>query len=166
MRKNLENTRINVDKLAKERYNKPREPPAGRGGNRKQGSFWERICHEIAGRDGRGGIFKRRAVRAGREVCRQAPPGGNREAGMARCKECGREIVWVRMASGKAMPCDPRPVGYVEVFAGREKIVTPSGQVVSAVEAPLYGDVKSGVGYRSHFSTCPHAKSSRKVMKG
>lgn len=31
---------------------------------------------------------------------------------MSRCRSCGAEIIWIKMASGKLMPVDPNPVTY------------------------------------------------------
>ena len=28
---------------------------------------------------------------------------------MAKCKACGRDIIWIMSPSGKAIPCDPEP---------------------------------------------------------
>ena len=47
------------------------------------------------------------------------------------CKACGRPIVWIRTTKGKSMPCDAEPVAYKEIKGGKEKIVTPNGEVIS-----------------------------------
>lgn len=57
---------------------------------------------------------------------------------MSRCKSCNREIVWIKMKSGKAMPCDPDKV----------VVVTEDGETVT--------------GYTSHFATCPNANMHRR----
>ena len=31
---------------------------------------------------------------------------------MAKCRECGKEIRWIKTTAGKAMPVDPKPVLY------------------------------------------------------
>lgn len=76
---------------------------------------------------------------------------------IGRCRGCGAEIVWVRIASGKSMPCDPRMVPYWERAGAAGKVVLQrSGQVVSCdFEGPR--DKLTGFGYISHFSTCPRA---------
>ena len=61
---------------------------------------------------------------------------------MAKCKACGAEIKWVKVASGKAMPCNVRPLTVV---------VPKTGEVVRA--------------YESHFSTCPEADKFRNKKK-
>jgi hypothetical protein len=54
------------------------------------------------------------------------------------CSTCGKPIVWVRMQSGKAMPCDP----------GNVTIVTDDGRVVR--------------GRIAHWATCPTADQHRR----
>ncbi len=80
---------------------------------------------------------------------------------MARCRSCGAEILWIKMASGKAMPVDPDQVPYWERRGGQGKIITPNGEVISC---DLEGDIQeaTGIGYISHFSTCPNADAHRK----
>ena len=80
---------------------------------------------------------------------------------MSKCRSCGAEVTWIRMASGKKMPCDAAPVMYWAKMGGTEKIVTPNGEVISC---ELQGDVKeaTGLGYISHFSTCPYADKHRR----
>ena len=74
----------------------------------------------------------------------------------AKCRGCGAEIVWIPTPGGKSMPCDPEQVVYWQSPTGLHKIVTPNGQVVSA---SLDGDPQTatGIGYISHFATCPEA---------
>ena len=57
---------------------------------------------------------------------------------MSRCKSCNKEIIWIKMKSGKAMPCDMDKV----------IVVTEDGDTVT--------------GYISHFATCPNANQHRK----
>lgn len=80
---------------------------------------------------------------------------------MATCKGCGAKIVWVKMPGGKSMPCDPDLIPYWERKGASGKVVTPNGEVISCV---FDGDPQTatGVGYVSHWSTCPHAQSFRK----
>lgn len=60
---------------------------------------------------------------------------------MSVCKGCGKEIVWITMASGKAMPCDTKKV----------TIVTEDGNTFS--------------GYIPHWATCPKYKDFKKGDK-
>ena len=75
---------------------------------------------------------------------------------MAKCRGCGREIIWIRTPGGKAMPCDPEQVMYWAREKGQKKIVTPNGEVISCT---LTGNAEkaTGLGYISHWSTCPEA---------
>ena len=54
-------------------------------------------------------------------------PGGN----PGRCAYCGRRILFVKMKSGKSMPEDEEFVNYKKVKGGKERVVTPSGEVVA-----------------------------------
>ena len=80
---------------------------------------------------------------------------------MSRCKGCGAEITWVKMAGGKAMPCDPGLVTYRQRTLGRLKIVTPNGEVVSG-DTETDPEQATGIGYISHFATCPAADRFRR----
>ena len=77
------------------------------------------------------------------------------------CRGCGAPILWIRTPAGKSMPCDPQPIKYWQDPTGRNKIVTPNGEVVSA---RLEGDEQTatGIGYISHFATCPKRDQFRK----
>ena len=82
---------------------------------------------------------------------------------MAVCKSCGAEIVWVKVKSGKMMPCDAKQVRFIANENGGSIIVASNGAVVKGIL--LSGNVK-GVkeekGYVSHFATCPNANNHRK----
>jgi hypothetical protein len=73
-----------------------------------------------------------------------------------KCRGCGAEIVWIKTSSGKSMPCDPKPVLYWEKAKAPGKVVTPNGETLSC---KFQGDIDAatGIGYISHFSTCPKA---------
>ena len=60
------------------------------------------------------------------------------------CRGCGAEI------------------GFIKTVAG--KIVTPNGEVLSA-ERPADPQKATGIGYISHFATCPASDSFRKPRK-
>ena len=78
------------------------------------------------------------------------------------CKGCGQLIRWIRTPGGKSMPCDYDQVTYWQTPGGTKKIVTPNGEVVSA-ELSGELDKATGVGYISHFATCPRAEAFRHV---
>ena len=75
---------------------------------------------------------------------------------MAKCKGCGAEIIWI----GK-IPCDPEQVTYWEKAKAKGKVVTQTGMVLSC---EFSGDLNkaTGVGYVSHWSTCPCADQFRR----
>lgn len=80
---------------------------------------------------------------------------------MAKCKSCGAEIIWIKMASGKMMPCDAKPVSYQTAVPGTKgtlTLVTPDGRVASGVFNPD----SDKIGYTSHFATCPNANQHRR----
>ncbi len=76
---------------------------------------------------------------------------------LGKCSKCGMSIFFVRMKSGKMMPCDPGKRNYTD--GGKERIVLLSGRVVSGTFTDGEGD---GFGYTSHFATCPYAANFRK----
>lgn len=78
------------------------------------------------------------------------------------CKKCGKRIMFIRMESGKMMPVDMNILNYKT--GGKEKIVLPSGKVVSGT---ITSDPAScdGFGYMSHFATCEHAKMFRRKKR-
>lgn len=81
------------------------------------------------------------------------------------CRGCGATIVWIRMPGGKYMPCDVSSVLYKECKGAAGKVVTPNGEVLSC-ELDVAPDDATGVGYVSHFATCPQAgKFRRKEAK-
>lgn len=71
---------------------------------------------------------------------------------IATCRQCGRRILWVRMRSGKNMPVDMALHNYKKDSTGKEKIVTPDGEVVTG--RILVGERGDGAGYISHFASC------------
>lgn len=79
----------------------------------------------------------------------------------SKCKECGAEIIWIRTRSGKAMPCDAPQVMYRQKKGGRDRIVTPDGEVL-ACEITEDAGRATGVGHIPHWSTCPAAGRFRR----
>ena len=78
-----------------------------------------------------------------------------------RCRGCGADIVWIRTLGGKSMPCDAKVVTYWAKDKAEGKVVTPNGEVISC---EFSGDLEkaTGVGYLSHFSTCPTASQFKR----
>ena len=84
---------------------------------------------------------------------------------MAKCKACGVDIVFVKTAGGKSMPCNPQMLPYWERKGAKEKIVTPNGEVISCDYSGKIG-METGVGYIPHWATCPAANQFRKKAEG
>lgn len=80
---------------------------------------------------------------------------------LSRCRSCGAPIVWVKTKAGKNMPCDSTIINYKKDPEGRDKTVTPEGDVVTGtiVQDPMEAD---GSGYISHFATCKFAAAHRR----
>lgn len=68
------------------------------------------------------------------------------------CKNCGRQVMWIRTKAGKNMPVNPQFVNYLEVKGGRERIVTNDGRVVAGEKCDPRES--KDIGYISHFATC------------
>ena len=77
------------------------------------------------------------------------------------CRGCGAPIVWIRTTAGKSMPCDAEPVLYKAREGAAGKIVTPNGEVLSC-DLDVGPDEATGIGYISHFVTCPQAEQFRR----
>lgn len=81
---------------------------------------------------------------------------------MAKCKGCGAEITFVRLASGKLLPVNPTPV-YIEDKNGPEIIITTDGRVSNGRQEYVKSQNQYLTrGYVSHFATCPFASDFRK----
>lgn len=80
--------------------------------------------------------------------------------GGLRCSSCGRRIVWIKMESGKSMPCDP-PLIYgdgkatlIVVLVDENDNCKEKGNTFVKAPSELIGRV-------SHFATCPNVKKHR-----
>lgn len=80
---------------------------------------------------------------------------------MAICKGCGAAIIWITTPGGRSIPCDCEQRLYRQTKRGSIKIVTPNGEVLSA-ELESDSGKADGIGYISHFATCPEAGRFRK----
>lgn len=80
---------------------------------------------------------------------------------VTRCKSCGAEIVFIGTGEGKSIPCNAEALPYWQTKGGGQKIVTPNGEVLSAELEGLPGTA-TGLGYITHFATCPDAEKYRK----
>lgn len=80
---------------------------------------------------------------------------------IGQCRSCGQRIRFIHMKSGKSMPVDERLVNYKLASGGKERIVTPDGDVVACITGVCAKEA-DGFGYVSHFATCPNARQHRK----
>lgn len=87
---------------------------------------------------------------------------------MAKCRSCGRPIVWAKTLAGRSMPVDtdPDPEGnllLVEVDEDVKAVISISGLTEEARQAAQ----RVGVVLRtSHFATCPDATMWRRERGG
>lgn len=81
-----------------------------------------------------------------------------------KCRSCGAKLEWIETASGRKMPCNEDQVYYTENPKGKDKVVTPDGQVLRCDIIPEDGplDQATGWGYQPHWATCPDADKFRK----
>lgn len=72
----------------------------------------------------------------------------------AKCRSCGAPIIWVETANAKLIPLDAEPVEDGNITLGISGLA-----YVGENAWPLFTE---GNRYKSHFETCPQAKSGRK----
>jgi hypothetical protein len=80
------------------------------------------------------------------------------------CRACGRQIKFIKTPAGKHMPCDPEAVAYWQNDKAKGKIVRADGIVVSCEFEGEMG-TETGVGWKSHFGTCPKADRVRRLSR-
>lgn len=80
---------------------------------------------------------------------------------ICQCRSCGQRIRFIRMKSGKSMPVNERFVNYKLAPEGKDRVVTPNGEVVSYIVGVNVMEA-DGYGYVSHFATCPSANQHRR----
>lgn len=85
---------------------------------------------------------------------------------MSTCKACGADLRFIRMTSGKMMPCDHGAYIIQANPADKDVWITPDGKMIhgrvreTAEEAPH-------IAYRPHWASCPGAKQFKdKPWKG
>ena len=81
------------------------------------------------------------------------------------CRACGAQIVWVKMQSGKKMPCDAELIHAVADEKAKTSFVLPCGIIKRGTIGRHPDGTADFVGYRSHFETCPKAEEFRKRGK-
>ncbi len=85
--------------------------------------------------------------------------------GESRCRSCGAKILFIKSEKGRFIPCNPTVTRYKMENGGKEKVVLDTGKVVSC-RTDISAEEMDGVGYISHFATCPNAKVHRKGKSG
>lgn len=81
---------------------------------------------------------------------------------MSKCKSCGVDIIWVKLASGKSMPCNREKIYYKQDLTnGRLNLVLPNGKVTRG----NFDYESDTFGYISHFATCPSAELHRQIRE-
>ena len=80
---------------------------------------------------------------------------------MAKCKACGKEILFIKTFKGKSLPVDPDRVPY-KLGSGGGTVVTPNGEVIRGVGEPFGPEPADGLGYIPHWATCPRADEFRR----
>ena len=80
---------------------------------------------------------------------------------MTVCKSCGASIIWIKTSAGKTMPRNAEPLTYRATPNGTAVIVTPNGETLKA-DIEEHPENATGIGYISHFATCPNAAAHRR----
>ena len=86
---------------------------------------------------------------------------------MPKCKACGAPIIWVKLQSGKSMPCNPKLVYF---YGMADPLIDQKGPGIFKTLITPDGCTCRGfvdyagprVGYESHFATCPAANQFRR----
>lgn len=83
---------------------------------------------------------------------------------VASCRTCGRSVVWTKTANQKWMPVDAEAVEHGNIMlAGVDDQGTPPQAVVCrTIEEKADAKSRGFLLYRSHFVTCPQAKTHRR----
>lgn len=90
---------------------------------------------------------------------------GNYGKSESRCRSCNARIIFIKSTKGRFIPCNPIVTRYKKEEGGKEKIVLDTGEVVSC-RTGVSTEEMDGIGYVSHFATCPNAKMHRKGKSG
>lgn len=80
---------------------------------------------------------------------------------MSACKYCHAEIIWIKMRSGKYMPCNTGKIPYRQSNDGNMNLVTENGNMISAFPCTDMEGAE-GIGYVSHYATCPGTERIRR----
>jgi hypothetical protein len=80
--------------------------------------------------------------------------------GTTKCRECGAEIIFIRLSSGKNMPVNAKPVWYWEYDDGESVVYQRDGR---KTRCKLQGNeaLRTGSGYVPHWGSCKGADKLR-----
>lgn len=78
---------------------------------------------------------------------------------ISKCKSCGAEIIWIKMRTGKWMPCDAQRHG-MKLGSGGKILITEGGEIITG-ELCASEEGANASGYESHFASCPNAATHR-----
>lgn len=83
---------------------------------------------------------------------------------MPNCEACGGAILWGQTVNDKAMPLDAEPTRAGNILLDQSPVSQPrlALATVLGARAALEARDAGRTLYRSHFATCPEAKSFRK----
>lgn len=85
---------------------------------------------------------------------------------MSYCKDCGREIDWMRTEEGRYIPVDPEPEFVIE-GGGEERFYTEEEGVLTGRRATpeevqtREAKINTPLGFVPHWRTCPYAGKGR-----
>lgn len=79
----------------------------------------------------------------------------------AYCRSCGAQIYFIRTPAGKLTPVDAEQRLYRRNISGRDRVITWEGDVISC-DLDVEPADADGIGYISHFATCPAAAAYRR----
>lgn len=81
---------------------------------------------------------------------------------ISKCRSCGKTITFIRMPSGKMMPCNATLRPYKAEEGGTTTIITRDGKCIKGELVPDNDPQKTGLGYIPHWGDCPGANKMRK----
>lgn len=79
---------------------------------------------------------------------------------MPNCRGCGKEIKFIKVKTGRWMPCDTERHTVIKDENGSMTLVTEDGDVIKGIPTAS-ADGANASGYISHFATCPMANNFR-----
>lgn len=81
------------------------------------------------------------------------------------CRSCGYPIRFIRMRSGRNMPCDDEELLFVRDPDGDRTFVTDEGDAVKGMSAYGLGREDAERGFTPHWASCPAADDWRRKKR-